>query len=71
MRPGVSASHVPPSRPHPGFEAGGFDTTTSQPWMPLARRVDLDRVLHVMLESPCFRDAHPTGSNGHLYIRAT
>ena len=65
--PGISASLEAAGTPHPGFGAGGFDTKTGQPWMPLARRVDLDRVLPLMLESCCFKDVQPTGSNGHLY----
>ena len=52
LRPGVSASVIHPAgAPHPGFTSGGFDVESSQPWMPLARRVCLDRVLHVMLEA--------------------
>jgi hypothetical protein len=35
--------------PHPGFASGGFNDRNGYAWMPLARRVDLDRLFHLML----------------------
>ena len=66
LRPGVSASVIHPAgAPHPGFTSGGFGVESSQPWMPLARRVCLDRVLHVMLEATSlFASARAEGSTG-------
>ena len=66
LRPGVSASVIHPAgAPHPGFTSGGFCVEGPQPWMPLARRVCLDRVLHVMLEATSlFASARAEGSTG-------
>ena len=69
LRPGVSASVIHPAgAPHPGFTSGGIGAEGSQPWMPLARRVCLDRVLRVTLEATRrFASVRPEGSNGNLY----
>ena len=51
MWPGVSASHR--ANPVPPKLTGGEDLRASDYcWVPLARRVDLDRVVHTLLECP-------------------
>jgi hypothetical protein len=46
--PGVSAGHS--DRRLPQFSGGGLTTDGSYVWLPLARRVDLDRVLNTLLQ---------------------
>ncbi len=68
--PGVSASHCEVREP-PLFSSGGISgqgENASYVWMPLARRVDLDRVFHAMMEHPqMFENVRPTGEGGFLY----
>ena len=51
MWPGVSASHR--ANPVPPKLTGGEDLPARDyNWVPLARRVDIDRVLNTLLEFP-------------------
>jgi hypothetical protein len=70
MWPGVSASHRS-VRSRPKFISGGFSLGQGYAWMPLARRLDLDRVLHCMRSCPeFFEDVRPTGEGAPACGRA-
>lgn len=59
--PGVSAGHS--DRRLPQFSGGGLTTDGSYVWLPLARRVDLDRVLNTLLQrEDLFQNTRATGA---------
>ena len=69
MWPGVSASHRR-AGDGPEFSEGGVRERAEYRWVPLARRVDLDRVLHAMLECPqSFERVRATGSGDREWGR--
>ena len=68
--PGVSASHSKAGGALPKIVSGGqMDSNDcSYVFARLARRVDLDRVFHTMIEhSEAFREVKPTGTGNHIY----
>ena len=69
MWPGVSASHR--ANPVPPKLTGGEDLPAlGYCWVPLARRVDLDRVVNTLLEFPSiFRNVESTGEGSSGYKR--
>ena len=67
MWPGVSASHFVKRAP-PTLTGGEDMPENDFRWIPLARRVDLDRVLKTLRDHPeIFQDVTTTGEHGHIY----
>ena len=64
--PGVSASHCTFGI-QPVIVRGGCRASDQHYWVPLARRVDLDRVFNALSESTSFPEVRATGSGGRLY----
>ena len=65
--PGVSASHIVEKLPA-DLDGGCTIQTKDYNWVPLARRVDLDRVLNTMLEFPAmFSNVEATGEHNRRY----
>ena len=67
MWPGVSASHFVKRAP-PTLTGGEDMPGNNFRWIPLARRVDLDRVLKTLRDHPeIFQDVTTTGEHGRIY----